>query len=176
MIWSSCGSIWRQKEKINNMSVISNCIRGFSASTYFKLRQKFHASSNKVLQAYYKFRVMRIEAKNNAYIGLFTNADRKDVFVDIPVLPHGINGLHISARVKIGKRATIHQNVTIGEGKERNVPIIGDDVFIGANACIVGGIKVGNRVKIGAGAVVVKDVPDDTTVVAQPCRYITITK
>lgn len=61
----------------------------------------------------------------------------------------------------------IYQNVTIGE-VEHVAPSIGDDCLIGAGAVIIGGVTVGNRVKIGAGAVVSFDVPDDATVVAQP--------
>ena len=56
--------------------------------------------------------------------------------------------------------------------KHKGSPIIGDDVFIGANAIIIGGIKIGNRVKIGAGCTVFEDVPDDATVVCDKPRIL----
>lgn len=79
---------------------------------------------------------------------------------------------------RAGKNLTIRNGVTIGKGKaspqdERMVqPIFGDNVDIYANAVIFGGIKIGNHVKIGAGAVVNKDVPDNCTVVGNPMRII----
>lgn len=79
---------------------------------------------------------------------------------------------------RAGKNLTIRNGVTIGKGKatmqdERVVqPIFGDNVDIYANAVIFGGIKIGNHVKIGAGAVVNKDVPDNCTVVGNPMRII----
>lgn len=51
-------------------------------------------------------------------------------------------------------------------------PQIGSGCLIGANAVLVGGIRVGDRVKIGAGAVVSRDIPSDVTVVAQQPRLI----
>lgn len=85
----------------------------------------------------------------------------------IPSLPHGLHGVYISRYASIGEGCRIYQNVTIGE-VEHVAPSIGDDCLIGAGAVIIGGVTVGNRVKIGAGAVVSFDVPDDATVVAQP--------
>lgn len=75
----------------------------------------------------------------------------------------------------IGKNFTTYQNVTLGRGKLINgndIPIIGNDVTVYTGAIIVGGVHIGDRAKIGAGAVVVKDVPKDTTVVGSPMRYI----
>lgn len=75
----------------------------------------------------------------------------------------------------IGKNFLVHQNVTVGRGKKidgNDVPIIGDNVFIGTGAIVIGGIHIGNNAKIGAGAVVNKDVPDYCTVVGNPMRII----
>ncbi len=152
-------------------SKISCAIRGYDSEKYFGYREKYYRAKSRLARAYYKFRVMRIE-RDRAYIGLFPNKENTDIFKSQPRLLHGLDGLYITAEARIGERATLLQNVTIGKSNGK-APQIGDDVFIGANACILGGIKVGNNVRIGAGAVVVKDVPDNTTVVSQPCRYIT---
>lgn len=74
----------------------------------------------------------------------------------------------------IGDNFTIKNNTTIGNNHENNDerPIIGDNVFVGANVVIFGGITVGNNVIIGAGTVVNKDVPSDSIVVGNPCRII----
>lgn len=83
----------------------------------------------------------------------------------------GYWGIVINDKVKIGKDATIYHQVTIGEEKGK-VPVIDDNVFIGASAIIIGGVKIGNNVKIGAGCVVYQDIPNDTTVVVAEPRII----
>lgn len=78
-------------------------------------------------------------------------------------LMHG-QGVVVSWKSVIGADVTIMQGVTIGE-RRRQAPVIEDRVFIGANACIIGGITIGHDSAVGAGAVVVDDVPPFSTVV-----------
>ena len=77
----------------------------------------------------------------------------------------------INGAAKRGNNCTIYHCVTIAVEKT-GVPVIGDDVTIGAGAIIMGGIKVGNHVDIGAGAIVIDDVPDHSTVVCPKGRII----
>jgi len=80
-------------------------------------------------------------------------------------------GINIASEAVIGKNVNISQLVTIGEsgqGDKAGAPTIGDGVFIGAGAKVIGKIKVGNNVKIGANAVVYKDIPDNAVVVSYP--------
>lgn len=75
----------------------------------------------------------------------------------------------------MGENCRVYQNVTIGRGKEINridVPIIGNNVTIYSGAIVIGGIHIGDHAKIGAGAVVVNDVPPNATIVGQPMRVI----
>jgi serine O-acetyltransferase len=69
--------------------------------------------------------------------------------------------------VKVGKNCRIHQGVTIGRSNGAS-PVLGNDCFIGANASIVGAVVLGDRVKIGAGAVVVHSFPSDSVLVGNP--------
>lgn len=90
--------------------------------------------------------------------------------------PHPI-GIVINNKAIIGKNCTILQNVTIGIGKENpktntNIPIIGDNVTICANAVVIGGITIGDNAVIGAGAVVIKDVPENAIVAGNPAKII----
>lgn len=79
-----------------------------------------------------------------------------------------LNGIIISPHAIIGDNCTIFQQVTIGANEHslnfRKAPKIGDNVYIGAGAKIIGDIQVGSNVKIGANAVVTKNVPDNYTV------------
>ena len=79
----------------------------------------------------------------------------------------------IHSRAVIGKNCMIGQNVTIG-GKSGwyEVPVIGDNVEISAGARIIGPVRIGNNVIIGANAVVVKDVPDNCIVAGVPAKII----
>lgn len=75
----------------------------------------------------------------------------------------------------IGKNFSCRQLTTIGnkkDGDNKNRPIIGDNVTLGANVTIIGPIRVGNNVTIGAGSVVVKDIPDNCVAVGNPCKPI----
>lgn len=90
------------------------------------------------------------------------------------VLMHPI-GVVINGGVKGGENVVIESGVVIGasrNGLPVEVPVLGDNVFIGAGAKVLGGIKIGNNVKIGSNSVVVKDVCDGATVVGIPGRII----
>ena len=87
-------------------------------------------------------------------------------------MPHGINGIIIHPSAVIGANVTIMHQVTIGSRDIDESAVIGDDVFIGAGAKILGKIVIGNGAKIGANAVVIKDVPANATVVGVPGRII----
>lgn len=106
--------------------------------------------------------VTQIEIHPGAEIGT-------DFFID-----HG-GGVVIGETTEIGDNVTLYQGVTLGgtsleRGKRH--PTVGDDVVIGAGATLLGPIRIGDRVKIGANAAVVEDVPPDSVVVGVPARII----
>lgn len=89
------------------------------------------------------------------------------------ILGYQALGVVIHKRAVIGKGCHIGQNVTIGgtSGKE-GVPVIGDRVFIGCNAVVLGPIAVGDEATIAAGAVVTRDVPANCVVAGVPARVV----
>lgn len=78
----------------------------------------------------------------------------------------------VIAAEEIGENCSIIANVTIGMRNEWAFPRIGNNVFIGAGARVLGGIHVGDGAVIGANAVVIHDVPAGATVVGIPARVI----
>jgi len=99
-----------------------------------------------------------------------------NLFID-----HGM-GVVIGETSEIGNNVTIYHAVTLGgispsidserQRNEKRHPTIGNDVVIGSGAQIIGPVKVGNGSRIAANAVVVNDVPDDTTMVGVPAKAI----
>lgn len=76
---------------------------------------------------------------------------------------------------RIGKNFSFRQCTTLGnkkDGEGTNGPVIGDNVNLGANVCIIGDIRIGNNVIVGAGSVIVKDVPDNVIVAGNPAKII----
>jgi serine O-acetyltransferase len=89
------------------------------------------------------------------------------------VLGYGGLGIVVHARAVIGDRVRISPNVTIGgRSGERDVPIIEDDVLIGSGAKILGPIRIGKGAKIGANAVVLKNVPPGATAIGVPAAIV----
>ena len=96
-------------------------------------------------------------------------------------IDHGA-GLVIGETSKIGKNVTMYQQVTLGgispsidSASQRNLkrhPTVGDNVIIGSGAQILGPIYIGNDSRIGANAVVLRDVPDNMTYVGVPARKL----
>jgi putative colanic acid biosynthesis acetyltransferase WcaB len=92
------------------------------------------------------------------------------------VLEHAF-ALVVNDQTVLGSRVHLRHAITIGcvkkpDGSQGPSPVIEDEVEIGANACIIGGIRIGKGARIGAGAVVVRDVPPGVTVVGNPAAVL----
>ncbi|MGN1346779.1 MAG: serine O-acetyltransferase [Eubacteriales bacterium] len=93
----------------------------------------------------------------------------KGLFID-----HG-SGVVIGETAIVGDNCTIYQGVTLGgTGKEtgKRHPTLGDNVMVGAGAKLLGNFTVGSNSKIAAGAVVLSDVPENSTAVGIPARVV----
>ena len=93
----------------------------------------------------------------------------KGVFID-----HGC-AVVIGETAEVGDNCTIYQGVTLGgTGKHcgKRHPTLGNDVMVGAGAKVLGPFKIGDHAKIAAGAVVLKEVPSDSTAVGIPAKIV----
>lgn len=99
------------------------------------------------------------------------------VFEGIPVFPHGFFGIFISNSAHIGKDVVIYQQVTIGSNmlngsKRQGAPVVGNNVYIGCGAKLIGKIQIGDRARIGANCIVAKDVPENSVTVIRGVESI----
>lgn len=139
----------------------------FYKNHFWKLRESCLRKRTKLKETLY-YAVLQ---KYGAWIGLSTTFD------GIPTLPHSFNGIFISYNAHIGKNVTIFQQVTIGSNmtvgsKNQGSPTIGDNVYIGCGAKIIGNCKIGNNVRIGANCIITKDIPDNCVCVMRNLEVI----
>lgn len=119
----------------------------------------------------YEARKLSEQSRTRTGIEIHPGAQIGDnLFID-----HGM-GVVVGETAIVGNNVKMYHGVTLGgtgneKGRKRH-PTIQDDVEIGANATLLGNITIGHHAKIGAGAVVINDVPPYATAVGMPARII----
>ena len=137
----------------------------FKAMMYYRIAHKQYLKGHYFLARLISQRGVRktgIEIHPGATIG-------KGFFID-----HG-TGVVIGETAEIGDNVTVYQGVTLGgTGKEhgKRHPTIGNNVMISTGAKVLGSFKIGDNSKIGAGSVVLEEVPPGSTVVGVPGRVV----
>ncbi len=158
-------TIFREDPAARSVLEIVLCYPGFHAVLMHRLAHRLYEAKIPILPRFIS-QVSRfltgIEIHAGAQIG------RRFV------IDHGM-GVVIGETSEIGDDVLIYQGVTLGgtgheQGKRH--PTIGNNVVIGTGAKVLGSIHIGDHVKIGAGSVVVRPVPDDSTVVGIPGRIV----
>lgn len=138
---------------------------GVKALYHYRIAHAFYKRGHYLIARIISQRARRktgIEIHPGAKIG-------EGLFID-----HG-SGVVIGETAEIGDNVTIYQGVTLGgTGKDvgKRHPTIGNNVMISAGAKVLGPVKVGDYSKIGAGSVVLKDVPPHSTIVGVPGRVV----
>lgn len=134
---------------------------------YWALKEHLQARPSPLLrQAYEKYFM-----GYGSYVGVDSKIAGR------PYFPHGCVGVFISNDAVIGRDAVIFQQVTIGsntlpDSKRPGSPVIGDGVYLGAGAKVIGGITVGDCCRVGANAVVVRDLLPHSVAVCAPTQII----
>ena len=154
------------------MSLLRELFTGrIPAEKIWRCREKAISARFRPLRRYYSMKYSRWLLRYGAHIPLEAR------FAGPPVFPHGPSGIFVSQAAAIGRNCTLFHQVTIGSNTLKDsrgfgAPVIGDDVYIGCGAKIIGNVRIGNRVLIGANCVVTRDVPDDSTVVLPEARVL----
>lgn len=146
---------------------VRGLIQHYNESAYWNMRKKvIEKRGSKLLLVWYLFRLKRMDAFNNASIGI--DIGHGASFDGIPRFPHGLYGIIISPYAKFGKNVRIFQQVTVGDDGRNmhNVPTIEDDVFLYPGCKVLGKCTIGKGARIGANCVVSFDVPPYAVVTA----------
>ena len=134
----------------------------------YHLRRCNQPGTPRLMVFYHKLRLRLLSHKTHIQIG--TTAKIGEGFY----IGH-FGRILINYQSQLGRNVNVATGVTIGEtarGPRKGVPIIGDDVWIGTNAVVVGKIHIGNNVLIAPLAFVNFDVPDNSIVMGNPGRII----
>ena len=145
----------------------SNGIGGWTRKFLYYFR-KVSTCDNKVLKYYYRLRYRAVCEKRGIEIPS-TVQFGKGLYIGHPY------NITINSRAKLGQNINIHKGVTIGQenrGTRKGVPTIGNQVWIGINAAIVGNITIGDDVLIAPNSYVNFDVPSHSIVLGNPAKVI----
>lgn len=158
-------SVIRERDPAIHSSMEVFLYPSFKVMIYYRLAHKLYLKKHYFLARYISQKGARktgIEIHPGAQIG-------KGFFID-----HG-NGVIIGETTIIGDNVTLYQGVTLGgTGKEhgKRHPTIGNNVMISTGAKVLGSFTIGDNSKIGAGSVVLHEVPPGSTVVGVPGRVV----
>ncbi|WP_298533201.1 serine acetyltransferase [uncultured Algibacter sp.] len=165
---------------MSNESIISDIhhtykIRGCKTK-YSSVQKKFeHLMIHYPAYAFIFF--WRTKKKTTYFNRLFTSGYACKIFGSTKI-GGGLVCFHPFSTVinakSIGRNFEFRNGLTIGNKFNDNnyLPVIGNNVTVGANVCIIGDIKIGDNVIIGAGSVVVKSVPSNTIIAGNPAKII----
>jgi len=160
-------TIFREDPAAKSVLEILFCYPGFHAVLLHRLAHRLYGHGlttlSRIISQFSRF-LTGIEIHPGATIG-------RRFFID-----HGM-GVVIGETAEIGDDVLLYQGVTLGgTGKEKGKrhPTVGNQVVIGTGAKVLGNIRLGDHVKIGAGSVVIHSVPDHSTVVGVPGRIVRI--
>jgi len=158
-------TIYKKDPAAHNLLEVILCYPGLHALMVHRISHKLYEWKIPVLPRFISF-VMRfltgIDIHPGAKIG-------RRFFID-----HGM-GVVIGETTEIGDDVLVYQGVTLGgtsSKQEKRHPTLGNGVVVGAGAKVLGNIYIGDYAKIGAGSVVVNEVPEHATVVGIPGRVV----
>ena len=165
VIREQIATIFREDPAAKSTLEIFLCYPGFHAILFHRLAHRLYTAgvplAPRLVSQISRF-LTGIEIHPGARIG-------RRFFID-----HGA-GVVIGETAEVGDDCLLYQGVTLGgtgNEKGKRHPTLGDRVVVGTGAKVLGSIRVGNDVKIGAGSVVVHAVPDGSTVVGIPGKVV----
>lgn len=151
------------KELYNSDVIRSGGMTRWENKFHYYLRRA-STTSSRLLLLFYRWRYKHIREKHGIEISYITNIG-KGFYIGHPY------NITINPNAVIGNNCSVHKGVVIGEelrGTRKGSPILGDCVWVGINAAIVGNVRIGNDVLIAPNSYINFDVPDHSIVIGNP--------
>lgn len=157
--------LFRMGGKVDRISLITNIILN-PAFKYIYIHRKcnFYRNKNKIKYIFYRIRLYRLNLKYG-----FEISNKADIGNGFKIDHRG--SIVINPNAKLGKNVNVTSGVLIGQqnrGVKSGSPIIGNNVWIGANSSIVGKVNIGDNVMIAPGTFINFDVPSNSIVLGNP--------
>lgn len=162
-------NLWGKDDEID---ITSNFVT-YSSLNNKCMRLLYLLATDPYFHEYYFYTIRKLKIRKLLYQNKCTFIIPRDVIIGA-----GLKLDHPFATIlnaeKIGKNFRCKNNITIGNKNDddNQRPIIGDNVYVGANSVIIGKIQIGDNVVIGAGSVVVKDIPNNCVIVGNPAKIL----
>jgi serine O-acetyltransferase len=164
--------LYRVTGNFNIISLLKHILKGSSLSYNFWLRTCHYAKNSLILKcSIYPFAKI-IHHRLTYKLGISISPNTK---VGSGLYIGHFGGIIVNENSVIGKNCNISQGVTLGKanrGRNKGYPVLGNNVYIGPGAKIVGAVKIGNNVAIGANCVVTRNIADHSVVVGIPGKVI----
>lgn len=136
--------------------------------TYILRKCQYYKNKNKLIYIFFKFLKRKYKFKYGYEIP-------DEVIIGKGVHIYHLGHIIINPSAEIGDYFTVNDSVTIGQtyrGSKKGVPKLGDKVWVGSNAVIVGNVTIGDNVLIAPNAYINFDVPNDSIVIGNPAKII----
>jgi len=163
----------KQRLKQPSLAIIL-LVPGFQAVASYRFRRWLNTRSRR--RNLFWMLISMVEAVLARFVEIITGIYiDPDATIGPGLYIHHFSCIVIGQCVVLGRNCELHQGVTLGfggRGESSGYPVIGDRAFIGAGAKVIGPIRIGRDVAIGANAVVTKDLPDRAIAVGIPARII----
>lgn len=164
--------VYRIKGNSKTLTIIHQIFFGIGFKYIFWMRLSKYLKKNKIF-AFTLFPIANFFL--NHYIFKLGISIPYQTSIDKGFYIGHFGGIVINRKTIIGKNCNISHGVTLGQsnrGEKQGTPILGDNIYIGPGAKIVGRCIIGDNVAIGANSVVTKDIPDNAVVVGIPGKII----
>lgn len=164
--------LYRITDNIGTLSLMKHLVRGESFRFNFWMRTCKYTHGNRLFK-YTIHPIARLFFDHYTYKMGISIPFTTDIGSGFYIGHFG--GIVVNWRSVIGKNCNISHGVTLGQanrGNRKGYPTLGDNVYLGPGSKIIGAVKIGNNVAVGANCVVTKNIPDNSVVVGIPGKII----
>jgi len=166
--------VYRVRSSASNSALLRELFLGESFKFIFWYRACRYTSGHPVLRVF-AYPIARLLMRHYGYAFGIGIPPATEIGPGFYIGHH--SGIFVHPRCRIGKNCNLSPGVVLGlanRGPRRGVPTLGDNVYLGPGVKVVGAVRVGDHVAVGANAVVTSDLPDHSVAVGIPAKVISL--